>query len=317
MTVQLITKSPQTKQNPYPPKVVDSLYGQIVEFDLFTTDNVLSYTLQFAEGTLSGGTSPEGSISAAKPAVAHIKIEADNTTLLDMDAQIIQLENEMFRNALPNGLSWIIDAADIEVTSKAPIVNTSWPTYLFSQLKMYITLPSLSALTTGGPTGSTGSTLYLVEDVIPRFAVKFRSVQTRKVQANLQALSITGDNDEYNALPKTGLYKFVGIFASTTAPANGVPAYSAGSDSAISKVEIELNNVYSPVKTFWSALKQADAVKLHQALPAGYAVLLFMDGIDINKMLNLSNPNEIKEADLKLTATTVPVYVTVFYTLYR
>ncbi len=313
----LSTTAPQVKQNVYPAKIIDGNWGQVVEISLLKTDLVLDYIVQLVEGTLEGGTSPAWTVSASNPAVLHIKVEQDNETLFDMDAQVIQFLNGMFRNLNSNGLMWIVDAADVDARTKQSIVNTGWPTYLFSELKMYVTLPALSAITSGSPTGTSGSQLLVVEEVVPRFAARFNSVMTKKVENSIAPAEIAGDNYFSDVMPKTGLYKYLGLFVSTTAPSNGYPAYTAGSDSAVSKVEIELNSIYSPVKNYWSSLKQVDSSVYHQAPGSGFAIIPFMTDLNVTKMLNLSNPNAIKSAILKITTTTAPVYITEFYTLYR
>jgi hypothetical protein len=284
------------KTNKYPIQPLDSAYGTTIKISLYKTDAVVYYDLVAVLGTLSGGTSPAWTVSASNPLITHITVKADNTTYFDADAQLIQEYEKLARNFSPNGLSFPVSMADTDYSSGTYIMSTIFPSYRFSQVDLYLTIAPLGTVTSGSPTASSGTNLYIVEHVVPRPLVNFTLYPNMKLQVSTN-LSATGDNYLTDFIARDGLYHSI-MFAAATAQ-----GYSNLSDSVINYITLKLNNLYEVTDTYWAQLKNATR-SLFQITPdTGYAVLSFMKKNDSSTLLDLSDPNAVKSATLKVNTS--------------
>ena len=279
----------------YPAVAMDSLYGTTFSVDLKRTQGVLHYLLNFVLGTLTGGTSPAWTVSASNPLITHIKIEAENETILSLDSQIIELINNLV-GLTSNGLTFQVDMTDKDIKTNEIFIETLLKSYNFTSLKMYITVAPLSAVTSGSPTGSTGTQLLMQEQDIERSLVTFPTYLVKKLQNSL-SLPLTGENIITNALAQTGAYKSVLLFASTG------NSYATASDSLISSVKLTINNQFVKLDEYWALIKAKNQSLYHHPMPTGYAFLDFMKSNNTVNMLHLSNVNAIKSIELAFTTT--------------
>jgi len=88
-------------------------------YDLKRTQGVLAYDFIFNEGTLSGGTTPTWAVSLAAPIVTHVKIVADNDTIVDADYNLLAEMQYLLTLVKPDGTFLQVEMCDRDyATSK-------------------------------------------------------------------------------------------------------------------------------------------------------------------------------------------------------
>ncbi len=297
--LQLADVKKYLASNKYPSVGLDSSYGTTVTISLDKVDMVYEYVISVALGTLSGGTSPAWNVSASNPIIQHVKIEYDNDTFVDLDSPLLQEYLKVTANFSPNGLIFRIPVADLNYITKKYFEGTGQPTYNYTQLKMYLTIAPLSSITSGSPTGSSGTTLYLQEKVLRRIDAPAVVLNVKYVQLQKQ-LGQVGDNDLTDFLPRVGAYKTLMYFASSSQPSlNSFSNYGTGTDSLINYLELILNGRFKVTESYWNLLKQEDLAEFNVSPDAGYALQAFMKDDTINNMLYLGDTNAITEVDVK------------------
>jgi hypothetical protein len=278
----------------YPAIVLDSAYGTTIQIPLSRVNGVKQYNLVVNLGTLSGGTSPAWNVSGSNPLITHVKIQADNDTVFDLDSQAIFELNKLLWGIQPNGTTYLIPVADLEYRIRAQFIPaTELPTYAYNQLILYLTIAPLSQVTTGSPTGSSGTVAYLTESYTPRAQMPSALYKVRKYQ-RVARLSVTGRNDLTNFFSQTGSYKSVLLFANTG------NSYSTGSNSLITNINLVLNDQSYPVQTTFANLQAENTADFVSPPDTGYAMLVFSHATG---GLDLSNINTIKAVDLQVYTT--------------
>jgi hypothetical protein len=290
----------------YPSLSIDSSYGQTIQVQCFRTQLVKRYLIQGVLGSLSGGTSPAWNISASNPLVSHVSVQADNNPIVDADTQLLQFYEQVVTNDTPDGLHFSVRVSDVSLRTQEEIEATGLPAYSFNQIIMNISIPALSALTTGSPTASSGTTLYLTEESVPRSAVSFKPILVKHLQVTAsQALS--GTNDNVTALSQDGLYAQVFLYADT-----GSTGYSAPTDSAIQRISLILNSTSKIRDSYWTALKNQLKAITGFAPPTGVSALIFKEGYDANKMLDLRDTRRVTSVDLQTVTTQANVRLVLY-----
>lgn len=293
----------------YPFINVDSSFGSTISIDLKRSQAVRDYILNFVEGTLSGGTSPAWAVSGSVPVVTHVKLTADNDTILDFDTDMYNEYEKLITQIAPDGENMHIYVADQAFEGKGVVLDaTALKTYKFAQVTLELTLDSLTDLTTGTPTASSGSGFYLTEEIIPRgVADTFATITVKKLQNTLSSLT-SGINDVYNAVAQTGAYPCILIQVKTSG--------AALSDTEVSKIQLILNDQLTDTNTYFSALKHQNAALFGIVPDTGYAMRIWSADREIASMLNLTDTAKITAVDLQFTAVTAGDVVKLFRVLY-
>lgn len=283
----------------YNPIVIDSLLnngGGSIDIALKRTQGVTSYSLILVEGTLNGGTSPAWTVSESNPLITYVNVSADESPLYQAHTAMIQVLNNLVNRKSPNGLIFELDMSDRDYSQNGTLIpNTEFPSFLFTQNTLSITVPALSAVTSGSPTSSSGTTLYLVENDIPRAITQSNLSSLRKV-VHLEfstAMPNVGNNDLTNFVAQTGAYKAILLFANTGSSQN----FADGSDSIVNSIEIRVNDTVIVSQDFWSSLKSSNLSLFGQTPPAGYAMKVFTE---TDNAYNISNTQAITSFNFKV-----------------
>jgi len=288
------------KTTTYPSLPLDSDYGQTITLDLYKVDLVHSYIFNVVLGSLTGGTSPAWNVSGNNPLITHVSIYGDNEPLFDADYQMFMEESKITRNYAPNGTNGMILLGVRDLAKKGLLFEvTGLPAFRFTQLQMKLTIAALSAVTSGSPTGSSGTTLYLQEEVNPLSVLPkgMPVMDVRKLQIST-ALTLTGVNDLTEFLSKDGAYADLLLAAMTGTAVN----YANLSDSLISELKLEINNQITIFNDYWAILKAQDQAMLQNAPDAGYALKAFSPEGIMSDFLDLT-PEDLKRVDFKVTTS--------------
>ncbi len=219
--------------------------------------------------------------------ITHVKIEADNNTILDLNVNDLQEFLKITKSVSPTGLDFQIDITDFDLKTKKEFVQTGFPSWEVSDYTLYLTFASLSSITTGSPTSSSGTQMFLVERDIKRSLVNFPLFRVKKGEITTQ-LAQTGINDLTNFIQKVGAYKLLLL--------------NAGSDSLISSLELILNGDITWLSTYWENLKQQNYAEFGITPDSGYAMIVFQKDNNIEDLLPLGNTNLITDVDLEVNA---------------
>ena len=283
----------------YNPVIIDSLLnngGGSIDIPLKRTQGVTSYSLIVVEGTLNGGTSPAWTVSSSNPIITYVNVSADESPLYQAHTAMIQVLNNLVNRKSPNGLIFELDMSDRDYSQNGTLIpNTEFPSFLFTQNTLSITVPALSAVTSGSPTSSSGTTLYLVENDIPRAITQSNLSSLRKV-VHLEfstAMSNIGNNDLTNFVAQTGAYKAILLFANTGSTQN----FADGSDSIVNSIEIRVNDTVIVSQDFWSSLKSSNLSLFGQTPLVGYAMKVFTE---TDNAYNISNTQAITSFNFKV-----------------
>lgn len=285
-----------TQGSIYPPINLDNSYGQVVRVTLDKVDAVVDYLASITLGTLNGGTSPTWTVSGANPLITHISVKANNQTIRDFDAQILYEYMKMARGQAVNGVSYEIPMTDIQYASKHRILNSLFPSYSYTQIYLELTINTLENLTSGAPTGTTGTTLYLTEQSLARSSINFKIFDFRMLQIG-ENLPLVGNNSLTQFLATDGYYKSLMYFASTAG------TYATASDSLVNTIELILNLRSTIKQAYWQSLKLGNQALFGQAPDTGYAVEVFMENADFTQLLALDNPIVQKSVNAKVNTT--------------
>ena len=282
----------------YPSITLDGKWGSTFSQDLFIVDGVVDYLLNvnLTSAMLTGGTSPALSgITGQNPVITHLKIQANSEVIRDIDGALLNEYMKETRSTASDGYEFDLPMTDIQYSLKKRILNTLFPSFAYTSVKMYITLAPLSAITTGSPTNTSGATLTLNEEVILRHNVNFKLFDFRMIQIS-QSMAITGDNDLTNFLATDGYYKSLMYFTTSSSSA----PYSNASDSIVNYVQLILNGKEILKDAYWTSLKSHDRSLFGQAFDTGYAMEIFMEDNDFTQLLPLNNPVLQKSVNLKV-----------------
>ena len=285
----------------YPQVPLDNAYGTQVTIPLKRNNLIQKYLGVVTLGALQGGTSPAWSVSGSNPLITHITVTADNDVLLDMDTDMLGELVKLGFLFTPDGLTYRIDMTDIDFINSKNVDGTEFPSYAYNNITLTLTIAPLSQVTSGSPTGSSGTTFSLVEyaSVYPN---TIPLVKVKKLQAEYN-LGATGLNQvvpspfyTLQGAYKLILYKFL---------SGGV-----GSDSAISKMKLTINDNNIIYDEYYNT-KKADVNQLFNIpLDAGFIADVYMAGADDpSQMLVLLNPQVTRVIEQDITTTTSPVTV--------
>ncbi|MEM0143021.1 MAG: hypothetical protein QXL94_03605 [Candidatus Parvarchaeum sp.] len=297
---QLVHLNLPTHKFKYPQVSLDGQYGQVVSIKLNTVNLVKEYLFSIVEGSLVGGTSPAWTVSGTNPLITHITIKGDNQTIYDADYSTVAEELKLFNGFSSSGLSlWIKMGLQDLLNQGKLFEQTVFPSFKYNQVYLYLTVAPLANVTSGSPTGTSGTTLYLTESDIDRSQVNFPILKTVKLQFSASQ-ALTGENHNTSLLSLDGLYAYMQVFGQA--------------DSDISYLKLVINTSNIEFDDYFSSLKAEDASIFKVAPDNGYAYLLFSEDGSIDKMLALDNPNALKSVDFIVDTTTSPLTTTFFKT---
>ena len=285
----------------YPQVTIDGTYGTQVTINLKRNNLIQKYLGVVTLGSLTGGTSPSWSVSGSNPLITHVTLTADNDVLLDMDTDMLNEINKLGFLWTPDGLTFRIDMTDIDFENSKNVDGTEFPSYSYNNITLTLTIAPLANITTGSPTGSSGTTFSLVEyaSVYPN---TIPLVKVKKLQSEY-VLNATG----LNQVVPSPFYTLQGAFKLVLYK---MISGGAGSDSAISKMKLTINDSNIIYDEYYNT-KKADANQLFNIpLDAGFIADVYMAGAkDPSQMLVLLNPNVTRVIEQDITTTTSPVTV--------
>jgi len=294
----------------YPQVPIDDYLGTPQNFKMKTINGIKAYILSFAEGTLSGGSSPAWTISASNPIITHVAIIADNNPIANYDVAQIQEYIWNYTKQAPDGLNFVIPLSDLDSRFDWQyIADTEFPSYDYTDVTLQLTFAPLSALTSGSPTGSSGSTMNYKEDYVLRAQMSKTLSKPRRFQYNTTLTVTNGINDLTSFLPQVGTFKAIQLFVGTAS------GYGSPSNTAVSNVNLLLNQTSRPLATIFGLLRNKTIQTFRRTPSTGFATLLFSP---VANGLNLSNTDVLKNVDLQLNNTTsANVYVSALATIYE
>lgn len=284
----------------YPIVSLDSAYGTVVQVKLNNVNLVKEYLFSVVEGTLNGGTSPTWTVSSSNPLITHVTVKADNQTFYDADYSTVAEELRDFNGFNSTGLSLWIKMGLQDILNQGRLFeSTVFPSYVFNQAYLYLTVAPLSSVTSGSPTSTSGTNLFLTENDIDRSQVDFPVLKTVKLQF-ASSQGITGENHNTSLMSLDGLYAYIQMFAVN--------------DTDVSYVKLLINSDTIEFDDYWTSIKGENASVLKVNPSSGYAYLMFSEDGSIEKMLALDNPNALKSVDFVVDTTTSPITTTFFKT---
>jgi len=262
-------------------------------FDLKRTQGVLSYDFVFNEGTLSGGTTPTWAVSITAPIVTHVKIVADNDTIVDADYTLLAELQYLLTLVKPDGTFLQVEMCDRDYATSKRLGVTLFPSWIYNQVQVTLTFNAVASITSGSPT-TTPITVDCTEEDVPRSAVNFKPLRKKLLQVS-SAMAISGQNDLTSFLAQTGAYKAVLLLCTSS---NSAP-YSNGTDSIVTNLDLILNDVATVRSENWLPLKMANKAQFMTAPDTGYVALVFMNDDETSKLLDLRNTQKITSVDLR------------------
>ena len=279
---------------------LDGTYGTTIQIKLNTVNLVKEYLINIAAGALNGGTSPTWNISGSNPLVTHVTVKGDNQTFYDADYSMLAEELKDFNGFSPSGTNFWIKMGLQDILNQGKLFeSTVFPSYMFNQVYLYLTIAPLAAVTTGSPSSTTNSTLFLSEIDIDRADVDFPILRTVKLQFTANQ-AITGENHNTSLMSLDGLYAYVLVRATT--------------ENDISYLKLLINSSKIEFDSYWYSLKAENSSVMKVMPSQGYAYLLFSEDGSIDKMLALDNPNALKSVDFVIDTTVSPTITTFFKT---
>jgi hypothetical protein len=285
----------------YPAIIVDSYWGTTQQVQLKRTQGVQEYDITFVEGTLAGGTTPAWAQSKLLPLVAHWRIDADNTTIHDADAQLDEEYEWLSRGITPDGLNFVLTMCDVDYHTGNLLEHSIFPSFAFSQNVLSITFPALASVTTGTPTSSTGTTMYITEVAVPRSLMTFKPLLVKRLQTSA-TLSATGDNIFATLLPQTGAYKSALFFISTSSSVS-YANYANGSNTICDYIRLRLNDIVTDTEAWFGTLRSQDQVTFQRTPDTGYAMRVWMGDNDTSKLLALGDTTTVTGVELDVHTT--------------
>jgi hypothetical protein len=294
----------------YPAVVLDSAYGTQVQVSLNRTQLVKSYNLIVVLGSLSGGTSPAWTVSGSNPIISHVNISADNNVFFDGDYQIVANEEAWMTNDTPDGKHLRVRMCDTDLRSGEDLLITGFPSFSYNQVILTVTIPALSALTSGSPTGTSGTTLYITETSAPRSQVNFKPLVVKRLMV-AQTMPLSGQNDLVTILSQDGSYSRIFAYCDT-----GASGYSAPSDSAIQRLKIIVNSLTTVRDSYWQVLKAQGQATTGFSLATGYAPIIFKPQKEASQLFNIKDTRAITSVDLQALTTVANARLVILKTEY-
>ncbi|MEM0061509.1 MAG: hypothetical protein QW726_06235 [Fervidicoccaceae archaeon] len=294
----------------YPTQTIDSFWGTTQQFKLYTINGIKAYVISINPGTLSGGSSPAWTISGTNPAITHITVKANNNPILDADTITLFERNANLMHISPDGLNYLIPLA-LPYYKGGYLPNTEFPSFEYTDVELVLTFAPLSQITSGSPTGSSGTEMNYSEDYILRQLVDTKKLlRPRVFQYSTILNNVNSYNDLTSFLPQVGTYQSIQLFAST----NLTSPYSGGSNTAITNVELLLNQVNKPLSTNFNLLRLQNAAAFGRSQDTGFATIQFSYG---TSGLVTSDLNALKNLDLRVfNNTSSPVYLNALATIF-
>jgi len=285
----------------YPQQPLDGAYGTQVVIPLKRNNLIQKYLGVVTLGTLEGGTSPAWTVSGSNPLITHVTVTADNDVLLDMDTDMLNEINKLGFLWTPDGLTYRIDMTDIDFQNSRDVDGTEFPSYAYNNITLTLTIAPLSQVTSGSPTGSSGTVFSLVEyaSVYPQ---SIPLVKVKKLQSSY-VLNTTG----LNQVVPSPFYTLQGAFKLILYK---VLSGSTPSDTAISKLKLTINDSNIIYDEYYNTKKADNNQEFNIPLDTGFIADVYMAGAnDPNQMLVLLNPQITRVIEQDLTTTTSPVTV--------
>ena len=282
---------------------LDTDYGQTVTIDLKPSGLVHEYSFAVNLGTLTGGSSPAWNVSASNPLITHVSIYGDNVPIFDADYQLFMEEVKLMRGYAPTGVNGMVLLGVRDLTKKGAIFeSTGLYAAKYRQLQMKLTIAPLSQVTTGNPTGSNGTTLYLQEVSTPyedlvKSPVPILIADTRKLQIS-STLGLIGRNDLNRFLSLDGGYAYI-LFAAMTG--NSVN-YANLTDSLVTEMKLWINSQNLIFDDYWLLLKAYDQGVLQNMPDTGYALKIFSAEGVTSDILDLTR-KDYQDVDLEVDTT--------------
>ena len=266
--------------------------GTVVQYTMKRTQGVFHYQLHFTEGALTGGTTPIWLVSATIPIVTHIKLEADNEVLIDVDSLLLQEYAHMVGTiATPTGLDFQIPLADHDFTHFEEIEQTIFPSWVHSQVILSLTYATAAAALSAG-VASSAFTLDITEEDCPRSQINFRPMRVKRLQSSAIESLVSGSvNDNPTLIAQTGAYKALLFYNATN-----------NNDTDITKMQIYVNDVALNRDSSWLMEKASEAgIFATQTATARYAFLVWQRARDLSQLFNVADTRVVTSVNLKIT----------------
>ena len=284
----------------YPPYSLDSLLndgGGTLTIRLQRNALISKYKIYVVLGQLNGGTSPTWTVSKTNPIITQLSVISDNDTIIFATTDMLQEYNYLFQHVSPNGLSFSIPMSDYTAEGNKEIEGTQFDSTKYINNELYVTVPPLSQVTSGSPSSSSGTYLYLVEE---QYTKRPSKLVTVKKLTSETTLSITGENELVPDpfLTTDGAYKMV-LYQQSQ---NGVL-----SDNYILSTKIELNGRITIADDYISTLKLRNQSIFKVVPDVGYFAHVFMEDENVKDLLPLVNPAVVTSVKEKFITNTSPV----------
>jgi len=152
--VKKVPKPTKTSIRPYTPIKYGDILGEPVSGDLPKDHFIHALILRVNLGTLSGGTSPEWLATAAEKIVKNIIVNAEATKYFK------QGQWTEFKQICITNLEKQADGT-VKIYFVDPKINEAMPlpSWIFTSLVLELDFEALLTLTTGDPTGQTGTSV--------------------------------------------------------------------------------------------------------------------------------------------------------------
>jgi hypothetical protein len=285
----------------YPQVTIDGTYGTQVTIPLKRNNLIQKYLGVVTLGTLSGGTSPAWTVSGSNPLITHVTLTADNDVLLDMDTDMLGELVKLGFLFSPDGLTYRIDMTDIDFTNSKNVDGTEFPSYAYNNITLTLTVAPLASVTSGSPTGTSGTVFSLVE-YASVYSATIPLVKVKKLQ-NTYTLNTTG----LSQIVPSPFYTLQGAFKMVLYK---VLSGSTPSDTAVSKLKLLINDSNVIYDEYYNTKKADDNQAFNISLDTGFVADVYMiDSKDPSQMLVLLNPNITRVIEQDITTTTSPVTV--------
>jgi len=279
----------------YPQVVLDGTYGTQVTIPLKRNNLVQKYVGVVTLGTLQGGTTPAWTVSGSNPLITHVTVTADNDVLLDMDTDMLEELVKLGFLFTPDGLTYRIDMTDIDFENSRNVDGTEFPSYNYNNITLTLTIAPLSQVTSGSPTGSSGTVFSLVE-YASVYSQSIPLVKVKKLQNTISNL-VQG----LNQVVPSPIYTLQGAYKLVLYK---VLASNSPSDSAISKMKLVINDNNILYDEYYNVKKADNNQLFNISLDTGFVADVYMpDAKDPSKLLVLLNPQITRVIEQDITTT--------------
>jgi len=263
-------------------------------FNLKQTQGVLAYDFVCNEGSLVGGTTPLWAAAFATPIVTHVKIAADNDTIVDVDVPLLSELQYLMTHVKPDGTFFTVEMCDRDWHTGLLMPISLFPSWIYNQIQCTLTFNTVANITSGSPT-TTPITIDVTERDIPRASVNFKPLRKKLLQVS-SALTLTGNNDLTSFLAQTGAYKGLVLFSTSSSSS----PYSNAAATNINTFDLILNDTATVRSDSWTPLIKATQNLFQVAPDSGYVVMAFMPGAEASQLLDLRNTQKITSVDLRV-----------------